>query len=349
MPTQQVFPGILTRAWRAQLQRFASEKTLCRLWDHDTSLWPAEEHHVAMIKSNLAWLNLPAGMDGYISHFVDTVVAGRDQTFEHLVIVGMGGSNLAVPALLHAPEGIAGRRIRLVDNLDPDALIRLKSEISFEHTLFAFASKSGKRIETHALLLYFLSNLKAMGIKDPGKHFVVLTQQGSYLHSLGKEYKFRAVVTDPPGIYSRYLGLLHFGLLQAATSRFDKNQFMGTVKAMAVACGPTGVPADNPAPLLASFLAAGPGQGWNRLMLLRGPELVHFGYRIAQLVGISTTGNGRGLVSFFGQPSYPLETLEKNSLAVILSMEGQSKDSLGQLGQLRHLGVPVTMAPFDCI
>ena len=44
-PVQNVFPGILADAWKEEVQRFARENTVARLWNQDSSLWPAEERH----------------------------------------------------------------------------------------------------------------------------------------------------------------------------------------------------------------------------------------------------------------------------------------------------------------
>jgi transaldolase/glucose-6-phosphate isomerase len=340
-PVQKIFPGTLGTAWKDEMQRFTAGNIVARLWKSDSSLWLAQQHEVPIIESNLGWLRLPERIEPYISQVVDMAKALNAQGLDQMVIVGMGGVNLAAAAVLCLQGENAGKRTYLLDTTDPDAINKLKSKLHFERTLFAFASKSGKRIETHALLLYFLDLLKAQGISSPGKHFVAFTEKNSYLASLAVEYKFREVFFDPPGINSRYSGLIHFGLLLSGVAQLDQITLMKAILAMKSACGPLAQFADNPAAALASFLAAGESQGLNRLIILSSDELFYFAYRIAQLVGISTSGSGRGLVPIFGQSSLALETLQRKCLVVILTIKDQPKDQPSQLPELRNLGVPV--------
>ena len=65
-------------------------------------------------------------------------------------------------------------------------------------------------------------------------------------------------------------------------------------------------------------------------MLLTGPELNHFAYRIAQLVGATTSGNGRGLIPIFGRAAYAQQTRQHRCVVVILTMKGRAR------GQLEH-------------
>jgi glucose-6-phosphate isomerase len=142
--------------------------------------------------------------------------------------------------------------------------------------LFVFSNKSGKRIETHALLLYFLKRLKLAGIKSRGKHFVALTEEGSYLATLAKEYKFRDIVFDPPGIFGRYSGVIHSSFFLSAVTQVDKAELLTSILAMKDACGPSSSVADNPAVALAALLAGAQQEGFTRLVLLTGPELDYF-------------------------------------------------------------------------
>jgi len=49
----------------------------------------------------------------------------------------------------------------LLDSADPSAVRTVDQQLDFGVTLFVIASKSGKRIETHALLLYFLNRFES--------------------------------------------------------------------------------------------------------------------------------------------------------------------------------------------
>jgi hypothetical protein len=77
--------------------------------------------------------------------------------------------------------------------------------------------------------------LKAQGAADPGRSFVVVTEDGSYLADYASCYGFRAILLDPPGIQGRYSSLLHFALL-AALWRFDPTDLAARLAAMRDLC-----------------------------------------------------------------------------------------------------------------
>ena len=181
LPVQKVSPGVLITAWKNELQRCEAEKVLQRFWKRDSSRWPAEEHQVPLVKSNLQWLDLPAQIEPYLNHLIECANTAEQEGLDHFVFVAMGASNLAAAAILNLPRGNAGKRIHLLDTTYPAELCKLEIELPIDRTLFIFSNKSGKRIETHALLLYLLEKVKLAGIKSPGKHFVALTEEGSYL------------------------------------------------------------------------------------------------------------------------------------------------------------------------
>jgi transaldolase/glucose-6-phosphate isomerase len=323
------------------MKRFTAENVVVRLWERDSSLWPADEHELDLIKNNLCWLDLPDTVPQYISAVVSKCRAAQGEGFDHLVFVGMGASNLAGAAVLSLYNIRSARQIQILDTTDPDWIRNLGANIPIERTLIVFASKFGKRIETHGLLLYFLEQLKLRGIASPGNHFVALTEENSYLAMLAKAYNFRNVFFDPPGISSRFSGLIHFGLFLAVVGQVEQSALAQSIMSMKDACGPATREADNPAPGLASFLVAGARQGFHRVILLGCNELVYFAYRIAQLIGNSTGGYEPGLMPFFGQANCPLEILHRNSLIVILSMKGHSEVQREQLRTLREQDLPV--------
>jgi transaldolase/glucose-6-phosphate isomerase len=339
-PVQNVFPGILADAWNEEVQRFARENTVARLWNQDSSLWPAEERHLPSVKSNLRWLNLPEQIGPYLSKVMDSVRAVQESDLEHFVFVAMGSSNLAGAAALDLPETESSRRLLLLDSTDTDAIREVESKVSLDKTLFVFANKSGKRIETHCLLLYFLKKLKAAGVKSPGEQFIALTEQNSYLAALALEYKFRDIFFDPPGISSHYSGLVHFSLVMAAAHGVEPRQLLETLAAVRDACREEASANENPAVALASFLAAGEKAGLNRLILLTRPELFYFAYRIAHLTGTSTSTGGRGFIPIFGQENYALATVKEKCVVVTLSLANQESAEATEFAELRDAGVP---------
>jgi transaldolase / glucose-6-phosphate isomerase len=140
--------------------------------------------------------------------------------------------------------------------------------------------KFGKNIETQALLLYFLQRVKAQGISSPGRHFVAVTEQGSYLAEMAQTYQFRGLSLDPPGIKGRYSALIHFGLFLSAFYRVDPASVLSAAIAMRDLCWPLTSPEANPALHLAAFLAAAAVDGTDRFLLFNTPSLEGLPYRV---------------------------------------------------------------------
>ena len=349
-PLQKVFPGTLGDAWQAELQKFVQQDTVARLWNQDSSLWPTDERHLPAVKSNLRWLNLPEQIGTYLSKVMESARAAQENGFDHIVFVAMGGSNLAAATILDSPQSPAYKRVLLLDSTDTDAIREVESKLSLDRTIFIFANKSGKRIETHCLLLYFLDKLKAAGMESPGKHFIALTEQNSYLATLAREYKFRDVFFDPPGISSHFSGLIHFSLFLAAVGGVEPAQLLDAIIAVRDACRTETPALENPALALAAFLAAGARKGLNRLILLTGSELFYFAYRIAHLTGTSTGNEGRGFIPIFAQQSYALATVKDKCLVVKLSLQNQKETDAKEYAELRDAGIPrveIELRPAD--
>ncbi|MDP9146589.1 MAG: hypothetical protein M3N22_02945, partial [Acidobacteriota bacterium] len=312
--------------------------------NQDASLWPAEEHDTESIKNNLRWLELPRQMPAVIAHISQRAAILKDG-IDHIVFVGMDGSNLAAATILKISATDLDKKIHLLDTTDPNALRELESLLIVERTVFVFTEKSGTRIETHALLLYFLHKLKSSGTPVPGRHFVAITEADSYLANLGKEYKFRDVFFDPPGIHSRFSGLIHFVFMLSAICNVNELEIMENIKAMTEACSSADMLA-NPAAVLAAFLAAGEVHGLHRLIILSPEELTYFAHRIAQLVGASTAGEKRGFIPIFGQPLSSLK-LTKNCLVINLKMKNRPSNMPDEAPQFAALEIPVVEIELD--
>jgi len=142
IPFQAVFPGVLEDACQTELQKFISDRTLARLWDHDSSLWPAEEHQAESIKQNLRWLDLPKQIEDYMARVVEHAEAARASGPDHVVFVGMGGSNLAAAALVNMQKPNVDKKIFVFDTTDPDALRALKAQIAHRTYLVCIRRQS---------------------------------------------------------------------------------------------------------------------------------------------------------------------------------------------------------------
>ena len=218
------------------MQQLASAGTVKRLWAKDESLWPNAKGQKRLITSNLSCLDLPDQIGPYMTRAAALAATAEREGFRDVVFVAMGDSNLAAETVAHACSPQRPQRFFLLDSTDPAAIQRVSEQLDLDRTLFVFASKSGKRIETHALLLYFMHKLRTHKAAEPGRCFVAVTEEDSYLSELAKNYDFLGSFSIRPGIKGRYSSLIHFGLLLSAIWRLDPQELVTRAKLVRESC-----------------------------------------------------------------------------------------------------------------
>jgi len=321
LPSHAISAEKLEEAWRREMQRLADAGTVKRLWAKDETLWPHAKAQKKLITNNLSFLDLPDQIGPYMMRAAALAATAEREGFRDLVFIAMGDSNLAAETVAQMVSPQRPQRFFLLDSTDPAAIRKVSDQLDLDRTLFVFANKSGKRIETHALLLYFLNRLRGHKAAEAGRCFVAVTEEDSYLSELARNYDFLGVFLDPPGIKGRYSSLIHFGLLSSAVWRLDPQELMTRAKLMREQCSRT--PNDgNSAAELAAFLAAAEVSGNDRLLLLSSKSLQASTYRIAQLVGASTSKGGRGLIPVCGGLPGVNEELLRGCVAAVLRMRG---------------------------
>ncbi len=344
LPVQTLSPGSLQTAYRREFQNLVAAEAIRRLWAKDPSLWPADESKNKNVNENLGWLDLPDRIGAQIAHVVEFTAAAEAEGFDDVVFVAMGDSNLAAETVLNTPVEKRWKRIFVLDSTDPDRVRSLERDLDLQRTLFVFANKSGKHIETQALLLYFLQQFKAEGISSPGRHFIAITEKDSYLAELAKSYQFRETSFDPPGIKGRYSSLIHFGLLLSALARLDPASLLSRAAAMRDLCGPSTPPEANPALTLAAFMAAGAIEGHNKFLLFSAKALTSLTYRVAQLVGVSMGKGGRGLIPICDNALGSFEICRHGCIAAVWTMQGDDDSAAKETARhLQQANVPVAL------
>jgi glucose-6-phosphate isomerase len=344
LPVQTLIPGSLQKAYQREFNDLLAADAVRRLWAKDPSLWPADDSKNEDLNTNLSWLDLPEQIGAQMSHVAALAAAAEAEGFQDVLFVAMGDSNLAAETVLNISVEKRWKRIFLLDSTDPATVRAVDKELDPQRTLFVFASKSGKHIETQALLLYFLQRARAQGISSPGRHFVALTEQGSYLAEISKTYQFRETSFDPPGIRGRYSALIHFGLLLSFLCRLDPAALVSCALAMRDVCRSPAPPEANPALALAAFLAAGAVERNDRFLLFSTKSLAGLPYRVGQLVGVSMNKGGQGLIPIRGDVPGVLGTCRQDCLAGIFSMQGDTDPELEDVkNQLRQSGTPTVL------
>lgn len=153
--------------------------------------------------------------------------AERFARFEHVVVMGMGGSSLSGKTLVALGDQgfgpLKGRpKLWFMDNVDPATYAELLSRLPLERTGFIPISKSGGTPETLVQLLAVLDSLEAkVGKAAVGQHVIAITEAtDNPLSRLAK--RIGATTLDHnPRIGGRYSSLSLVGMLPAMIAGLD--------------------------------------------------------------------------------------------------------------------------------
>jgi len=153
--------------------------------------------------------------------------AERFAGFEHVVVMGMGGSSLSgktLAALADQGFGPADGRPRLwfMDNVDPATYAELSARLPLDRTGFIAISKSGGTPETLVQLVAVLSDLQAkVGKQALAGHVIAITEAADNpLRRLAKRLGCTILEHDSQ-IGGRYSALSLVGMLPAMIAGLD--------------------------------------------------------------------------------------------------------------------------------
>jgi glucose-6-phosphate isomerase len=132
-------------------------------------------------------------------------------TFDELVIVGIGGSHLGAESFIKALT--FPRTVSFFENPDPVGLTRRFSTIKdLSKTHFIFISKSGGTYETLAIGNWVIDQLKQAGL-DVAKHCSVLTAEKDSVLKRWSDREGAWCLMVPPEVSGRYSVLTPVGML----------------------------------------------------------------------------------------------------------------------------------------
>jgi transaldolase / glucose-6-phosphate isomerase len=190
-------------------------------------------------------------------------------------------------------------------------------EPELARTLVVVSSKSGTTEETRSFAAYAQAR-----VAGPS-HLVAITDPGSELDEQARAEGWGAVLTNPEDIGGRYSALSLFGMAPAALVGVDTDEIWERGAAMAARCAANQPLEDNPAALLAAFMAGLASEGRDKLTLLAPPELVSLGDWIEQLVAESTGKLGVGVVPVVGEVSGEADVYGPDRAFVSLRLAGR--------------------------
>jgi len=348
------------------------EGIMARIWRRDHTVWkpsPAE------ISNRLGWLDCPEKMPARREEIGRCAAAVRQEGYDRVVLLGMGGSSLA-PETFRKTFGVRPGYPDLVilDTTDPGAVLACARQLPHSRTLFIVATKSGGTVETFSLMKYFYNQaVAARGREAAGRDFIAVTDPGSGIAAWAERLRFRHTFLNDPEIGGRYSALSCFGLVPAALIGVDGERLLAGAAAAAAAMrayatGAAGEEAGilprepqygrqtgagetaDAAALLGAALGTLARAGRDKATFFFSPPLESFGAWLEQLLAESTGKEGRGIVPVVDEPPGVPESYgnDRFFIAVGLGDDRPQQRLLDALGRVGHPVLEISLQdPYD--
>ena len=288
---------------KAALDKLAQDDFLAKLWKHDPAPWSSDPAHVEIIKNALGWLDFPKTVHENAAELMD-FGAEMAKLYEHVVVLGMGGSSLAPDTL----RITFGKRpgypeLHVLDSSDPDQVETLERALDLARSLFIVASKSGTTTEPEAFFRYFYERVqKTVGADAAGQHFIAITDPGTQLEKEAQENKFRRVFENDAAIGGRYSALSYFGMVPAALAGYDVKTILDRGLGALQANDRSTKVSDAPGVRFGAAIGTLQRAGHDKLTIVTHPEVEAFGAWAEQLIAESTGKSGTGIIPIEGEP-----------------------------------------------
>jgi len=329
-------PAPLDAAVKRELAAWQADDRIARLWGHDAGLWTGGDEG-----RWLGWLDIPDRMQQTLGSLAGFRTDA--QRYEHVLLLGMGGSSLGPEVLALTFGRQAGwPQFHVVDTTDPSQIRDIEASLDLARTLVIVSSKSGSTLEPNALKAYFYEKIaEKLGAAEAAKRLIAVTDPGSGLQRVAKAEGFQRLFLGDPEIGGRYSVLSPFGLVPAAAMGLDLQRLIASAQTMAAACKPGPAATDNPGLKLGAILAAALADGRDKLTIYSGPGLDAFGGWAEQLIAESTGKNGHGIVPIDAKQVSDPGVYAADRLFVHLELKGRPDPRNAAIQALAAAGHPV--------
>jgi glucose-6-phosphate isomerase len=285
-PLSYTLPPDVESALAETLKDWKTNDKIFRLWSKDASLWTNSGE-----EKWLGWLDIVdeelAGLDKYADFAQDS------KSFEHIALLGMGGSSLC-PEVLSLVFGKP--QFHILDSTVTAQVRAVENSIDLAKTLFIVASKSGSTLEPNCFKQYFYERVtQTLGAEKAGAHFVAITDPGSKMRQVAERDNFRKIFFGKPEIGGRFSALSVFGMAAAAAMQIDVKEFLSRANEMVHACK-SRESTENPGVILGAILGAGYKLGRDKLKIIASPSKRSVGSWLEQLIAESLGKNGVSII-----------------------------------------------------
>jgi transaldolase/glucose-6-phosphate isomerase len=286
-------PESLAASVKSTVADWQSGGKIKRLWNRDASLWTGDDE-----SKWLGWLDIVE--EQMAQHEQLQKIAKEVQTrgFEHVLLLGMGGSSLC-PEVLRMTFGRIPHfpTLHVLDSTDPAQVKAFEHQIDIAKTLFIVSSKSGTTLEPNIFKQYFFERTRqTVGANKAGSHFIAITDPGSKMQQVAEGDHFLHVFFGRPSIGGRYSALSNFGMVPAAIMGLDTTKFLSRAAEMVSACGAGTAVEENPGAMLGIILGAAAKSGRDKVTIVTSPEIADLGAWLEQLLAESTGKIGKGII-----------------------------------------------------
>src|SRR5919108_1929606 len=323
-------PRIAERVRKAMVEDVAH-----RIWKKDDTLWgPAGQPEVA---NRLGWLTVADTMAEAVEDLDTFATEIRDEGFQDVVLLGMGGSSLAPEVIRQSFGDQQGwPSLHVLDSTDAGAIRSVKERVDLERTLFLVSTKSGGTIETLSLFRYFWS------LRPEGRQFVAITDPGSGLADLAAQHGFRRTFLNDPEIGGRYSALSYFGLVPAALMGADVAGLLDRAGVAEQNC----LTFDSSNTNSGLWLCLAWGElalaGHDKLTYVVDPPLQSFGLWVEQLIAESTGKQGKGILPVVDEPlGEPDDYGKDRTFLYLRHVDHPNPETDAKLDALARAGHPV--------
>ena len=272
---------------RLSLDAWKAGGKVRRLWGGDPALWTGTDEG-----KWLGWLTINDDRISNAKQFTDIAAEAKSKGYEHILLLGMGGSSLC-PEVMRMTFGNQPGfpQMHVLDSTDPAQIRATEAKINIAKTLFIVSSKSGSTLEPNIYKQYFFE--RAGG---NGKQFIAITDPGSKMQQVAERDHFSHIFFGLATIGGRYSALSNFGMIPAAAMGVDVPNFLSRTEQMVQACSTCVSAEKNPGVVLGTVLGTLAKEGRDKVTIVASPAIHDLGAWLEQLIAESTGKDGKGLI-----------------------------------------------------
>ena len=334
--------GRSTGEVQAALEEIRRRDALRRIWRGDHTVWKPDPTEIS---NRLGWLTVADQMGEKAAGLEEFAKEVRSSGYNHVVLLGMGGSSLGPEVLGRTLAGVneGFPRLIVLDSTVLDRVSTVSREIDPAKTLFLVSSKSGGTVETLSFYRYFRNLVEELlGHREAGRNFVAITDSGTPLETLALGEEFRKFYTNPADVGGRYSVLSYFGLLPAALTGMNITRLLERAVSTAAECSADVPVEENPGALLGAAMAGLARAGRDKLTLVVSKSVDAFGLWVEQLIAESLGKEGKGIIPVTGEPLSPTEQYGQDRWFVYLRAGWDDAcDTDREMARIRSAGYPV--------